>query len=93
MSPKLLASLAAAPLAVCLCAHAQSRDTELAMNAPFAPRATHLDAGLLRVKERAPDKAEWPIIHGPSYFPQWNDDSVPRDGEHAPLHSDRFHFH
>ncbi|WP_206997614.1 hypothetical protein [Trinickia mobilis] len=93
MLPKLIASLAAAAtLVVSLPVHAQAGSTKLAMLDPFTISHTRPDNGMLRVKGNTAGTRNWPVIHGPSYYPMWNDGNALRDGKGAPLESDRFHF-
>jgi hypothetical protein len=104
MLPKLIAAAAAAaPLLVALPVHAQAGSTKLAMlDPPVTVSHTRLDSGMMRVKGEMAGTKAWPIIHGPAFYPTWNDNNVLHDGKSTPLdgeplygeplESDRFHF-
>ncbi|MGV2290390.1 hypothetical protein AAHK20_16875 [Trinickia sp. YCB016] len=99
MLPKLIAAAAAAaPLLVSFPVHAQAGGTKLAMlDPPVATSHTRLNSGMLRVNGKMPGTKMWPVIHGPAFYPTWNDNNVLHDGKGKPLEgepfeSDRFHF-
>jgi hypothetical protein len=100
MLPKLIAAAAAtAPLIVSFPIYAQTGGTKLAMlDPPVTTSHARVDNGMLRVKGNTAGTTKvWPIIHGPAFYPTWNDNNVLHDGKSAPLdgaplESDRFHF-
>ncbi|QCP53291.1 hypothetical protein FAZ95_29965 [Trinickia violacea] len=99
MLPKLIAAVAAAaPLLVSFPVHAQAGSTKLAMlDPPVTSSHTRVDNGMLRVAGKMAGTKVWPVIHGPAFYPTWNDNNALRDGKSKPLDgepldSDRFHF-
>jgi hypothetical protein len=94
MLPKLIAAVAAtAPLIVSFPVHAQAGGAKLAMlDPPVTVSHTRPDNGMLRVKGEMSGTKVWPVIHGPGFYPTWNDNNVLKEDRSQQLEGDRFHF-